>query len=533
MTVAAVTPHATFDHLPTWDEFDAQDVRLPAGVDRRRVYNNLAAATAAKKLDWSNPLTWWQIKYRFDCTRFVREVFGTEPDDWQIVVMDAAGDGKRKIAVRSGHGVGKTALASWVVIWWQNCFYPSKSVLTAPAAGTMEDGIGAEVKMWIKRLPAAIQSLFNVKGERIELNADKDGSFLTMRTSRPENPQSIAGIHAPHVCIVVDEASALADISYETVGSSMSAPHALMLLIGNPTLRGGYFFDCFHKMKDEWFCVHIASTDSPRVSPEYPKEIERRHGKNSNTYRIRVEGNFPLGNDDSVIPGGAAEAAVGRKVAPLVVNILWGLDVARSLQRDSSTLVKRKGNTILPVDQKLLTATSLHTAATLRWQFDDTARLIGVVKAEWDNTPETLRPQVICVDGIGFGAVVADVLRSMGLPAIAVNVSERLPTNSTYVNLKAELWFAVRDWFMAQTCTMPADTRLIEELCVVNYKHTPNGQIIIQDKDSIRVDHGFSPDGADALVLTFAVTPAMATPGQGRATSAWNQPMRRNVGGLV
>ncbi len=54
---------------------------------------------------------------------FIREVLGAEPDDWQADVLDmVAGAGKydsqkRRISCVSGHGVGKSCCASWVLLW--------------------------------------------------------------------------------------------------------------------------------------------------------------------------------------------------------------------------------------------------------------------------------------------------------------------------------------------------------------------------------------------------------------------------------
>ncbi len=510
----------------TREQLEAMHIRLMPGLTFEDYWQRV------KDLDWENPLVLWQVKYRFDPRRFVREVFGVEPDPWQAKILDEVGFAERQHACRSGHGVGKTALVSWLNIWFICCFTPAKAVVTAPSGGTIEDGIGAEIALWMGRLPEHVQALFTVLTDRVMLNADVKNTWISMRTARPENPQTLAGIHAPHVMLTVDEASAFPDATFESASGSMTSAHSIMLLIGNPTKGDGYFHDCFHKVAHQWCLTHISCDDSPRSDPAYKEEIIARYGRESNQYRVRWEGNFPLANDDAVIPRWAVENTVGRDVAPLFVAPIWGLDVARSLNRDSSSLVKRKGNIILPTDPRWLGPQSRHTPAMMRWQFNDTAPLIGAVKREWDNTPESQRPSAICVDGIGFGATVADVLRSYGLPAIAVNVSERNATDDEYFNLKAELWFLARDWFVAATGSMPDDPRLVEELSTPEYWDTPAGQIIIEDKEAIRKRKQWSPDGADAFVLTFAATAAIAVPGNARALQA-NQPLRRNVGGLV
>ena len=42
--------------------------------------------------------------------RFVKIVLGVEPSSQQLLVLKALEEGKRRIAIRSGHGVGKSTL---------------------------------------------------------------------------------------------------------------------------------------------------------------------------------------------------------------------------------------------------------------------------------------------------------------------------------------------------------------------------------------------------------------------------------------
>ena len=518
----------------TFERLREINPKLPKGFSLEKLWKRCQRAAAAGSLDWSNPLTLFQITYRYDPVRYVHEVFGVTPDPGQLEVLHAVeaaatGEGHRQVAARSGHGVGKTACVSWVLLWFITTRNPANAIVTAPAAGTIEDGIGKEIKLWLKRLPASILALFESKTERIELREDPEGTFLSMRTSRAENTQALAGIHSDNVLLVVDEASAVVEGVYEAAYGSMSSDNAMMLLIGNPTKREGYFYDCFHTMRDEWATVHISCLDSPRVSHKFIESIAKKYGKDSNEYRVRVLGEFPTANADAVIPADAVEAAVDRDIAAMQYAPIWGLDVARSLNRDKSVLVKRKANVLLPTNpQRLLRRETLHTPAMLRWQYNDTMLLVGAVKHEWDNTPESERPSTIAVDGIGFGAVVGDALRAQGLPVVIVNVSESAAMKDQYANLKAELWYLARDWFTAKNCAIPGDGELIKELTVVEQRHTTKGKIIVQDKEEIRKLYRISPDGADAFVLTFAVPAALATPGQHRALDE-SRPLRRNA----
>jgi phage terminase large subunit len=61
---------------------------------------------------------------------YVRCVFQAEPDKWQEDALNAIAVGDR-LAVASGHGVGKTALTSWLIHWFMATRPNPQVVVTA------------------------------------------------------------------------------------------------------------------------------------------------------------------------------------------------------------------------------------------------------------------------------------------------------------------------------------------------------------------------------------------------------------------
>ena len=144
--------------------------------------------------------------------------------------------------------------------------------------------------------------------------------------------------------------------------------------------------------------------------------------------------------DDALIPLELIEAAVGRDVVQASA-VIWGVDVGRG--GDPSALIKRRGNHILePV--KL-------------WRDADTMVIAGRVVREFEDTPDWRRPSSICVDLIGVGAGVYDLLFELGLPVIGINVGETgaLDDPTRFVRLRDELFYKVRQWFHARDCKIP------------------------------------------------------------------------------
>jgi phage terminase large subunit len=459
---------------------------------------------------------------------FVKEVFGATPDPWQERVLRAYGRCEPGISVRSCHGPGKTACLAWI-IWHQSCCrYPQKTVATAPTSAQLFDALFAEVRFWGNKLPPAVLALFEVKSDSISLKADPAGSFATFRTARPETPEAMQGVHSAWVLLIGDEASGISERIFEAAVGSMSGERATTILAGNPVRTSGLFFDTHHALRDQWFTVHVSAFDSPRVSKRFIERVRRQYGEDSNAYRIRVLGEFPRADLDTIIPYELIAGASGREIVPNPeAAVVWGLDVAR-FGDCLTALCKRKGSV---VPQPIQT-----------WSDLDIMQTSGVIKAEWDMTPPEHRPTDICVDAIGIGAGVADRLKELGLPIRAVNVSETPAlAQSNCVNLRTELWWKARQWFTDRTCSIPPELKdegmderstLQSELATVKYKIVDSsGKLRAESKQEMKKRGHKSPDKADAFVLTFAATAASALSGSQR--KSWNEPLKLNRKGIV
>lgn len=468
----------------------------------------------------ANPFQEFIDRYHDDPVLLVQEVLGGDPDEKQQAVMRDVAAGHRKIAVRSGHGVGKSTLIAWLLVWFALTRFPQKCLCTAPTSSQLFDALAAETKAWFKRLPAVFSDpdtgLFEIKTDRIELRAAPDESFITFATSRAETPEALAGKHSANMLIIADEASGVPEQVYEAAAGSMAGPNRTTILTGNPVRTQGMFFDVFNKpeLAFEWRRHHISCEDHPRIPQTYCDEMAARYGKESNAYRVRVMGEFPLGDDDTVIPFHLLESAKGRDVAPLVVKPIWGLDVAR-FGSDKSALAVRKGNVLVSIEE---------------WAGLDTMQTVGRIKARWDSTMPSERPSEIIVDVIGLGAGVVDRLFEMGLPVRGLNVSEAPAIAGKYLNQRAELWFKGREWFEKRACRVDDDD-LLKELSWVRFKFSSSGKVQIESKDDLKKRGKPSPNRADAFLMTLA-SDAVAAAGTTQ-NATWQQPLRRNLKGMI
>src|SRR5262245_19610118 len=76
------------------------------------------------------------------------------PESWQADILRAIRDGLLtpneaiQLAVASGHGVGKSALVAWVILWSISTFEDTRGVVTANTESQLKTKTWAELGKW-------------------------------------------------------------------------------------------------------------------------------------------------------------------------------------------------------------------------------------------------------------------------------------------------------------------------------------------------------------------------------------------------
>ena len=463
----------------------------------------------------ANPFEEFTLQYMDDPVLFVREVLGAEPLAYQAEFLDAIASGERKISIRSGHGTGKSTSASWAMLWYLLMRFPNKVVVTAPTSGQLFDALFAELKRWIGELPKPVQDLLTVKSDRVELAAAPSEMFISARTSRAETPEALAGVHSDNVLLVVDEASGVPEKVFEAAAGSMSGHNATTILLSNPTRSTGTFYESQTRMASSWWTQRWSCVDSPLVSDEFVDEMRERYGEESNAFRIRVLGEFPLADDDTIIPFHLVDAAMNRDIeVDDERRPVWAVDPAR-FGSDRTAFGKGVGSVITEIKS---------------WRGLDLMQTVGRVMAEYEALNPSARPSEILVDSIGVGSGVVDRLRELGAPVRGVNVAESPSMGETYNNLRTELWFKTKAWLEDRGCKLPQDDELLADLTGIRYSFTSSGKMAAESKDQMRRRGLGSPDLADAVCLTMASDAATALSG---SFSSWRGEIKRNLRGIA
>jgi hypothetical protein len=391
--------------------------------------------------------------------------------------------------------VGKTFIAAGMLLHWM-CFRPfARAIATAPSKHQLSDVLWPELAQAhrVMRNTASgemFAQMFEWSKERFYHKLYPEEWFAVPRTAgKGQKAQALAGRHGKYLLKMVEEASGVDEGVFETFEGLHGTIETKTLLIGNPTSLTGEFFESHHKRRRFYATAKLSCLNSKICSPDYAPRMKAKYGEDSNIYRVRVLGEFPLRDCDAFIPFDWAALAVGRDIPKQDdYDLVFGLDVAR-YGDDSTVLARRRGDQFFPWDE---------------WRGKSTMEIAGMVA----RIANKEKPKFIFVDSIGVGAGVADRLRELGFPVVDVNVAEAPSINNgKYERLRDELWGNMRDLLEARNCCLhdSYDSELVGQLTTPTFKVTSSGKIKIESKDELKKRGVASPNIADAHIMCLAM----------------------------
>ena len=419
----------------------------------------------AELKDWA-PQEWWH-KEVDDC---IREYL--------------AGDDDRPlcIAVSSGHGAAKTAYVARRIRWFMSCRAHPQVVATANTESQLISKTWREVAKWHKL--AHNRAWFEWTATSYYLKAHPETWKANAIPWSEHNTEAFAGTHEESVLVVFDEASRIADSIWEVTDGVFTTKKNIWLVFGNGTRNTGRFYECFHKNKKYWKTWNVDSRTCNAANKSYLERlIEQYGGEDTDQARVRVRGLFPRSATRQLISTEAVEKAMGYQAEGWeYLPKVMGVDIAR-FGENSSTICVRQGRKVFDIEvlpKQDLMQTAHHVAEAIK----------------------THRPVQTFVDGSGMGAGVVDRLRQLNFSVVDVNGGYQ-SLNPRFLNKRAEMWWEAKE-FIEGLCELPKDSKLKDELTCVEYDFTDKGRIRLDRKSDIMEQYGFSPDRADALVMTFA-----------------------------
>lgn len=437
-------------------------------------------------------------------------VYGCEygPDAWACEMLESIGqavrergfDGKVPVeaireAVASGHGIGKSTLTAWLILWIMSTRPHCRGVVTANTAEQLASKTWAELGKWRKR--CIVGHWFEIttgRGAMRMKHRDHPESWrVDAQTCDETNSEAFAGLHAASSTpfYIFDEASAIPDAIWEVAEGGLTDGEPMWFAFGNPTRNTGAFARCFGSQRHRWRTRQIDSRTVAITNKTLIGEWVEDYGEDSDFVRVRVRGVFPRAGSVQFIARDQVDAAMARvpEVGPLKGRTaLVGVDVARFGDDESviRTRIGRDGAAWEP----------------LRFRGVDTMQLASHVLEHVRTLRSAGLRVVVFVDGGGVGGGVVDRLRQLKLEVVEVQFGGKADDPKKYANKRAEMWGRMREW-MATGC-LKKDERMATDLTGVEYGFTKSDQILLESKESMKKRGLASPDDGDALALTFA-----------------------------
>jgi hypothetical protein len=500
-----------------------------------------------------------------DLTRFAEDPEGfiryLEPDivitGQQITILESVKD-KRVTNVAACHGLGKTYLSGWLVLW---AVFAVRSLVisTAPTH-----------RQVTKLLWGVVRRLYDkhkkkLGGKRNELRVFlEEGVEAYGFSSSDHNDSAAQGIHSERMLIIEDEACGISPAVDTSLESCLTGEQNKILRIGNPTRCDSPFYtacnlshircsawahpniewaydlhlDGMHRLKPDVEAKIKRSPNDPnsRDEPIKPQSewdadlprdiikgaisiawIERmriKKGENSPFWLTRIEGLFSESGGASILPKSYFVAARARyDLNPALwetiinVNTPWSFGVDVGSMSDDHAICGFQGNVL-----------KIARVIPCIGDRKDVIRIAQIIEEEYLQVYPNCKVGIDAT-GVGSGTLAYLLDRGWGSQVWAANFGDAVEEDSNqdfdqlYMNWKAQWYWKLREFFAAADgnddisaiAPLEEEEYIMTDFSNVYYEETPNAKLRIEDKATKTIRRlGRSPNCSDACVIAFA-----------------------------
>lgn len=435
-------------------------------------------------------------------------------DHWHVAadILDAVFRPNSRTAVKSCHASSKTFTAADVVILALMARYDV--LTTAPTWEQVRTVLWGSIH---RAISGATVDLSAWSVNQTEIVTPSGAKAIGLSTNEGVRFQGWHARPESALVVVFDEAPGVAPDIYEAVQGISAGGDVRWLLIGNPVLASGPFYELFSGDVPGWTRLTIDAFDTPNLEgltleellalPEHeldqnvrPYLVTRRWvrdryyewGVDHPLWDSRVRGRFPRMGTDALIALTWAEQARDR---PLRVDnrhtITAGIDVAGPGENET-VLYARRGDDVVAFEAWAQPDPRQAVIKRLRGMVQSGLKHVNVDRAGigwyfYVDLKEALEPHGVTVSGVNVGEP-SDVLWEGG--------------DKRYANLKAEGYWHLREKLSTGMLAGLRDQTTISQLTGITYTE-PKGVVTIEKKEDATKRGVASPDRAEALMLAF------------------------------
>ena len=402
-----------------------------------------------------------------------------------------------RLAVASGRGIGKSALVSWLILWFLSTRLGSTIIVTANTEQQLRSRTWAELGKWLtlsvnnhwweKTATTIKPAKWFEEALQKDLKIDTGYYYAQAQLWSEENPDAYAGPHSQlGMAVLFDEASGISANIWPVAQGYFTDKtlHRIWVAISNPRNPTGEFFNCFHVNRGQWDIENIDARTVEENDAQIYEDIIARHGPDSDEARVEVYGQFPRQGDKQFIGRGLIDEATGREIEIDVgAPLLMGVDPAR-FGDDSAEIRFRQGrNWDIP-------GRSVPKS--------DIITLANVIAGEISER----NPDAVFIEGDGVGGGLIDVLRDRGFRINEVSMGGRADDSDAYADHRTECWDRMKE--ALPHTRIANDSILWDDLAGPMYDFTQSGKLKLESVRDMKKRGLASPNNASAFAVTFS-----------------------------
>lgn len=423
------------------------------------------------------------------------------PDEWQTEFLQSWGEAIRERnfngvdpvdayldATASGHGIGKSALSSMVILFIMSTRPFSRGVVTANTSDQLRTKTWGELAKWKSLCICGHWFSYNNGKGNMNLYhpSYKDTWRVDAQVCREENSEAFAGLHAANSSpwYLFDEASAVPDKIWEVAEGGLTDGEPFHFVFGNPTRNTGRFRECWRKFKHRWNTRQVDSRKARMTNKKKIEEWKNDYGEDSDFFKVRVRGVFPSAGSLQFIPTDYADSALKVVVTEDMARhapVIIGVDPAYSGE-DEFVIYLRQG---------------LHSKMLGKYEKSDDDVLMAKVVAGFEDKYEA---DAVFID-FGYGTGIKSIGDTWGRSWQLVPFGGK-SNDPQMLNKRGEMWNAMKNWL--RDGGQLDSQEIADEVTAPEYKVRLDGKIVLESKDEMKKRGVPSPNRADALALTFA-----------------------------
>lgn len=394
-----------------------------------------------------------------------------------------------KIAVASGHGIGKSAFFGMVSHWGLSTCEDCKIIITANTENQLRTKTMPEITKWFNM--AINKHWFTATATAVYSNEPKHEKAWRLDAVpwSENNTEAFAGAHnvGKRLLVLIDEGSNIPEKVFEVAEGALTDldTEIIMIVFGNPTQNTGPFRECFRLNHHRWKTRNIDARDVEGTNKAQIQEWLEDYGEDSDRFKIRVRGLFPNQSASQFNSDLLVDTAMKVKLKPDDYNfapVILTLDNAWSGD-DASVIGKRQG---------------------LKFE------ILKVIPKN-DNDCEIAALLARYEDEFNADAVFIDAGYGTGVHSFGKNLKRKWTLvwfNGTanepmYLNKRSEMHGEAHQW-MKDGGSLPNDLEMRYELTSLETVPRNDGKIQLEGKEDARKRGIPSPNKADALALSFA-----------------------------